>query len=135
MTATNKQIAKDLIASIDLSKFTARAVNEGALSRWNTDQAKSEYRQHLLLLWINITMSNKEFIVPTELAEVIWREHLDDESNYLRFCENLVGRYIPHDHGLEKGSPAFNKAVAHTKTVHDQYGSDGFYDSYVYVGS
>ncbi|MBI4118480.1 MAG: hypothetical protein HY455_03030 [Parcubacteria group bacterium] len=132
MKAKTKADARIVITALDLSSYIAKAKRHGTLVEVDVGPAIDEYRQFLLLVWINKTAGNKEFVVPTERADAIWHEHILDSSKYRTFCMNLVGEYIDHFPGLTKGSPAFMRAMEHTKQVHRNDGMDGFL--VVYLG-
>jgi uncharacterized membrane protein YgcG len=127
MVAHTKQEARKSIEKLDLTQYANAAVLHGTLVPKDVKAAMEQYRHHLLLLWLNHTLSNSKLIVPSVRADAIWHEHLEDKSGYAQFCSELVGHEIKHFAGLEKGSPEHQKAVAHTRQVSNQYasGNDG----------
>jgi len=131
VAAKNKTEAKKLISELDIKPYIDKALEHGTLSSSDSAQAMDDYRHFLLLLWLNITLSNGEFIVPTERADAIWHEHILFTKEYREFCNALVGHFVDHVPGLEKGSEPFNKAVEHTRSVNRDYGSDGFTPMYL----
>jgi hypothetical protein len=129
-----KRDAIRVIEKLDLTGYADKAVRLGQLSLRDKDTAMKEYRQFMLLLWVNKMMSESEYVVPTEHADAIWHQHILDSSKYRLFSDELVGSYIDHFPGLEKGTPAFNRAVDHTKGIQHQYGTDnGFFPLYFAV--
>jgi uncharacterized membrane protein YgcG len=130
--AASKKEAVALIQRLDLKKAVARAVTvRQTLIRAEAQVAEEEYRQFLLLIWINQTMSSREYVVPSKRADAIWHEHILDSASYRAFSEALVGKYIDHNPGLEPGTERFNRAVQHTKKLHRDHGNDGFTPSYL----
>ncbi len=127
MVAYTKGEAKRVIDALELQKYGKKAVEKKLLNAGELDEALREYRQFLLLLWINHIMSNDTPVVPTERADRIWHEHILFTEPYHELGDALIGRYIHHKPGLEKGSAPFNKAVEHTREVHREHSSDGGY--------
>lgn len=127
MVAHTKVEARRVIDMLELRKYAEKAVEKKLLDTKEVDDALREYRQFLLLLWINHTISNDTLVVPTERADRIWHEHILFTESYHEFSYALIGRYIHHQPGLEKGSAPFNKAVEHTRKVHREHSSDGGY--------
>lgn len=131
MAAETKAEAIGEISAIELGHYADRALRDGRLESEQVDFALREYRQFLLLIWVNKKSRGREFIVPTERADQIWHEHILDTAFYRAFCDRLVGRYIDHTPGLEKGTAPFVRAVDHTRAVHHEFGCDAFSDVYL----
>lgn len=133
MAAQNKHDAMRVIRALSLDRYVAAAVRDRTLRSLDRDAAVREYRQFLLLVWINITMSSKEMVVLTKRADAIWHKHLEDDRAYRVFCDALVGQYITHDPSIAVGTEAHRKATAHTRELHTRYGQDGFDPAYLAV--
>ncbi|MBT3729041.1 hypothetical protein HOB94_07680 [bacterium] len=108
--------ARIFIAALDLSDYIEKA--KKLYPDINLEVAEAEYRHHLLLCSINKIILGDDFIVPTKNADPIWHQHILDTHNYTNFCRELLGRYLHHDPNLIEGSDAFNRAVEHTRTIH-----------------
>lgn len=124
MSARTKPEAMRLIQNLDLRGFAAKAVLKRQLAADEVDIASQEYRHYMLLVWTNTIMGNTEFVVPTERADAIWHEHILSTREYREFSDALIGKYIDHFPGLEKGTREFNRAVDHTRKVHKEHGSN-----------
>lgn len=122
----NLNNAKNLINQLDLSTYTRNAVVRGTLRGSDAKKAEDEYRHHLLLMFISIKIESDELVVPTHIADMIWHEHIEDRSAYKAFCVTLYGKEIRHDQTLTKGTPRYDRALAHTKTLDRSTNDDGF---------
>lgn len=116
MAARTIEEAKRVIDAVDFTPYLAKAKKHAGFF-WDADKAIQDYKQFLLLIWFNNKAGNTEVIVPTERADVIWHEHILFTRDYAKFCDDLVGHFVHHMPGLEKGTEPFNKAVEHTKQV------------------
>ncbi len=137
MAAHSKITAKRVIDDVDLTPYVAKAIMEGKLQRQgkNAEQAEKEYRHHMLLVWMNNQQGNKQIVVPTDLADHIWHQHILDSVPYRRFCDNLIGRYIDHIPGLKKGSAEHRRATQHTQQLSRDTGSDAYVPMYLAAAS
>lgn len=121
MRARNQREAVQVVANLNMDKFVDRAIAHGDLKRDQVERAKIEYRQFMLLIWLNESAGHTQLVVPTVLADAIWHEHIMFTREYREFCENLVGKFIDHVPGLEKGTEPFNRAVVHTRELHRKH--------------
>ncbi|HMO78393.1 MAG TPA: hypothetical protein PKD95_04325 [Candidatus Paceibacterota bacterium] len=124
MSAYSKDEAMRIIQALHLRPYIVQALLKQTLTKQDAEIAASEYRQQMLLIWINQKMSGREQIVPTVRADAVWHEHILDAANYRMFCDRLYGRFIDHTPGLRKGSVAHNAAVRHTVSLQQKYASN-----------
>lgn len=135
VAAHSKSTARRVIDSVDVTAYANKAIAEGKMKRSQVREAANEYRHYMLLVWMNNQQGNKQVVVPTELADHIWHQHILDSVPYRRFCDNLIGRYIDHIPGLKKGSTAHKRATQHTQQLSRDTGSDGYVPVYLIAGS
>jgi len=133
MAAWRKSTAVETIRALDLHGYAARAVEAGHLDPGQVEAAMAEYRQFLLLIWVNRMVTDEGFLIPTLRADQIWHEHILDSAAYRDFCTRLVNRYIDHRPGLQRGAPDHDAALAHTRKVHGGFGERGFATTYLGV--
>ena len=132
-TITNVSDARGIIAKLKLAPYTKKALKAGKLSKADAKEAEVEYRQHLLLCWVNQQIQGNQQIVPTERADQIWHEHILDTKPYSEFCNQLYGEYLHHNPSLEKGSRKFNRAVEHTREVQSSVGNNDSFAPTMYA--
>jgi uncharacterized membrane protein YgcG len=125
MAAKTQSEAVQLLRNVNLVPFIRKALEHGSLKNADVTKAVAEYQQFMLLIWANEQKGSPEMVVPTILADTIWHEHIQFTRNYREFCNDLVGRFIDHVPGLEKGTEKFNKAVEHTRNLQRDTSSAG----------
>ncbi|MBI4120775.1 MAG: hypothetical protein HY457_00765 [Parcubacteria group bacterium] len=135
MKAQTEADAYRVIEGLNVEPYVKKAIATGKLTHNQVDSAVTEYRHFLFLVWLNRTLRNEEFVVPTKRADSIWHEHILDSPNYRKFCNDLVGEYIDHTPGLEEDTPPFNRAVEHTRRVHRDHALDGFLAVYLGISA
>jgi hypothetical protein len=133
MAAWRKSTAIATIRDLGLTDYAEQAVQAGHLDLAEVEAAMAEYRQFLLLIWVNRMVTDESFIIPTLRADQIWHEHILDSAAYRDFCMRLVNRHIDHLPGLKRGTPGHDEALAHTRKVHGGFGEGGFVATYLGV--
>lgn len=133
MAAWRKATAIATIRDLDLRAYADRAVKAGHLDPAQVEAAMAEYRQFLLLVWVNRMVTDEGLIVPTRRADQIWHEHILDSAAYRDFCIRLVNRYLDHRPGLQEGAPDHDAALEQTRKVHGGFGEGGFATTYLGV--
>jgi hypothetical protein len=135
MDLFNRSRAKrGLIAALDLQPFVSTAVELFGLTPENIAPAMTEYRHFLYLVYWNRRLEQTLMIVPTKRADALWHAHILHTRSYREMCQSIFGQFIDHNPGLIEGSAPFQKAMRHTRDVHNHItraGKEpGFDDAY-----
>jgi hypothetical protein len=123
--------ARTKITELDLNPAIAMAKKYFGLIDDEVEAAVRDYRHFLYLVYWNKREENTLQVVPTKHADKLWHGHLLFNKEYNRFFEELIGKILYHNPGLEEGTVPFLNAVAHTKMLHDRRAAgDGFHPNY-----
>ncbi|MCD5381168.1 MAG: hypothetical protein LR008_01170 [Candidatus Pacebacteria bacterium] len=77
------------------------------------EHASAQYRGFMYLVWEKRFSDSKNSVVPTDLAKIVWLEHMDDELSYDNFCQELFGEYLQFRESSKKDeSMEYQQAIS-----------------------
>ncbi len=120
-----------LIADMDLSFYSSRAHKLFGLAEQSFEQAENEYRHFFYLVYWNCGKSFPTHIMPTELADMIWRTHQLQTEEYEKFCRQVFGRLATYRPKRIEQPEEIIAASKHTRMLHNEVGKNGFYSEYM----
>ncbi|MEK7462445.1 MAG: hypothetical protein AAB618_02625 [Patescibacteria group bacterium] len=124
---------REKIGAINLAPYLAKATELFGLAEEDYDAATREYRHFLYLAYWNKRLAGDTMVVPTKQADALWHAHLLYTRDYADMCQNIFGTFLHHSPGLEEGTTVHEKALKHTKRLHDEVGrrdKPGFDEDY-----
>lgn len=78
--------------SFQLPKITSRVMRK---NNWDADFAKSVETEYIRFLSIHRNRPNAK-IVPSELVDQMWHEHILHTKDYHDLCHEMFGHYLHH---------------------------------------
>jgi hypothetical protein len=92
---TAEEALRDLGTNLDLTDIRMKLADAGegpGLAQSRLDLMEGEYRKFLAL-----QLAHPEaMIVPCEIVDQIWHQHILDTAAYRRDCEAIFGRFLDH---------------------------------------
>lgn len=85
----------DSILSLNFERIKHKLANKPAKEAWSKskiDQADKEYRRYLTMILLNPSTS----IVPSQLMDEFWHQHILDTKAYREDCHKVFGKFIDH---------------------------------------
>lgn len=111
--------------TIDFSLIRMKLCHSQHGSGWTEDKvarAEQQYRQYLTLHQL---FGGTTKLVPTELADQFWHQHILDTRQYAKDCDELFGHFLHHFpyFGLrgEADEAALLQAGANTRSLAAQF--------------
>ena len=108
--------AHNIIKELNISNYIKEAKKKSP--NINEKKLENEYKQHLLILFVNANNNQNDIVAPTESADIIWKLHILDKENYEAFCKKLFGKTIYRNTDLDNKQKR-KKAITNTKALQE----------------
>jgi hypothetical protein len=85
------------VSQIDLSPIAHKLVSAEHGKGWILDDAKRAERLYRCFLTLQLAYQGRKLpIVPFEVADEFWHQHILDTRKYMSDCDKLFGEYLHH---------------------------------------